>query len=648
MTNLYTVIQGLEVTSDEILQAELLAEKILEARYPDIDLRQGTGLRDLVIRPSATLLALINRALAYYFAQNTLSGVTDNSPTEIVDKILSNWFLERKAGKKSVISARLYFATQKSVTIGTQVFFSPDNTKRFYPLITYSFSASQLTYEPFSGEYYVDIDLVADKEGPEYDLTSGSLLYFANFDAYFLRGEINYLRELATVTETNSQFIKRAETAISTRNLINRPSIEAKLREDFDYIKAITSIGHGDPEMYRDQVKVTTPQTEDPVLIHIGGKTDTYVRVPLETKVSQFSTDGSGLCEIEGPFLEVSRSSFSGSTEEDTLPMTRDRVLTSLTNSGTTATGTYVNHGFLNGETVTISGAIQAAYNGTFVIQSVPTADTFTYTMLADPGAPATGTVTAKVPVSFTVSYPDRITQNVTIAKAGNVVTITAPSHGANPERYVEIRDAEEEGFNGYFKIQSVTANTITVINTDGSLPSAATGFPTITLTNYMADHGHSSRQRIHVNFGAGYANKTVSFSTYGFQGVEGIQTYIEGEDRKVLAGDPLIRGYNVYLLDLSIVGYNSTPPSAALCAEVTTAYLESLEPGAPFIMADLIAKLNASGIGTIRTPIDVSYRYFHRDNIPFKTGTITDFLDPKDRTAIFMLEDLATTNEYL
>lgn len=647
-TDLYTVIQGLEVTPDEVLQAELLAEKILEAKFPDLDLRQGTGLRDLVIRPSATLLAIVNRAVAYYFTQNTIAGVNDSSPTEIVDKILSNWFLERKAGKKSVISARLYFATQKSISVGTQVFFSPDNVKKFYPLTSYSFSSSQLSYEPFSGEYYVDIDLVADKEGAGYDLTSGSLLYFSNFDPYFLRGEINYLRELATVTETNTQFIKRARTAVSTRNLINRPSIEAKVLEDFDYIKAVTSIGHGDPEMYRDLIKVVTPQTTDPVIIHIGGKVDTYLRVPLENQVTQYMTDGNGVCEIEGPFIEISRSTFSGGSEDDTLALTRDRTLSSLTRSGEVATATYTSHGYSVGEMVTISGATPAGYNGTFQIVSVPTPNTFTFTVDSGLATPATGTILAKVPVAFTINYPNRLTQPATITKSGTEVTISAPSHGIIPGRYVRVSGADQSGFNGYFLVDEVTKDTIKVTNLSSGLPDTATGSIEITFTNYMEDVGLSPRQKILVDFGPGYPFKTVSFSTYGFKGMDGIQAYFEDENRKVLAGDPLARGYNVYLLSVSIVGYNSTPPSAALCAEVTDAYVESLEPGAPFIMADLISRLNSAGVGTIRTPIEVNYRYFHRDNVPPKTGVITDFLDPKDRTSIFMLEALATSNEYL
>lgn len=70
--------------------------------------------------------------------------------------------------------------------------------------------------------------------------------------------------------------------------------------------------------------------------------------------------------------------------------------------------------------------------------------------------------------------------------------------------------------------------------------------------------------------------------------------------------------------------------------------------PGEPFIMADLIARLNDAGVVTIKTPVGVNFRYFNRDLSPVQTGTIADVLEPNDRTAIFMLENLTTSNEYL
>lgn len=81
-------------------------------------------------------------------------------------------------------------------------------------------------------------------------------------------------------------------------------------------------------------------------------------------------------------------------------------TLTSLTHVTTTATATKNGHGFSNGQYVTIAGATPAAYNGTFVISNVA-ANTFDYTMASDPGANATGTITARTSVVLAAQSPD-------------------------------------------------------------------------------------------------------------------------------------------------------------------------------------------------------------------------------------------------
>ncbi len=66
---------------------------------------------------------------------------------------------------------------------------------------------------------------------------------------------------------------------------------------------------------------------------------------------------------------------------------------TSITSSGTTATvTTRFAHNLAAGCTVQVSGAEQGAYNGSFVVATVPSPTTFTYTMSDAPGVtPATG-----------------------------------------------------------------------------------------------------------------------------------------------------------------------------------------------------------------------------------------------------------------
>lgn len=72
-------------------------------------------------------------------------------------------------------------------------------------------------------------------------------------------------------------------------------------------------------------------------------------------------------------------------------PTASNRVISSITRAGTTATATTAEpHGLLTGQSVVISGATPSQYNGTFQI-TVTGSNTFTYTMASDPGVDASG-----------------------------------------------------------------------------------------------------------------------------------------------------------------------------------------------------------------------------------------------------------------
>jgi hypothetical protein len=75
-------------------------------------------------------------------------------------------------------------------------------------------------------------------------------------------------------------------------------------------------------------------------------------------------------------------------------PLGTDKSVTSITRSSTTATVTATAHGFTTGDQVNIRGAVQADYNGDFIV-TVTGADNFTYTVSGSPATPATGTIVA-------------------------------------------------------------------------------------------------------------------------------------------------------------------------------------------------------------------------------------------------------------
>jgi hypothetical protein len=87
--------------------------------------------------------------------------------------------------------------------------------------------------------------------------------------------------------------------------------------------------------------------------------------------------------------------SFSGISIAYTANTAVSRTLSSITEAGGTATATSTAHGFAVGDRVLISGASPSAYNGTKTILSVPSANTFTFSVPSGTGS-ASGTITAR------------------------------------------------------------------------------------------------------------------------------------------------------------------------------------------------------------------------------------------------------------
>ena len=123
-----------------------------------------------------------------------------------------------------------------------------------------------------------------------------------------------------------------------------------------------------------------------------------------------------------------------------------------LTGSGTTATCIISAHGYGNGQVVTISGANETEYNGTFTINVVDSS-TFTYTTLSNiTSSPATGTI-------------------ISTAYTGTVATATtSETHGYAAGDKVIISGASPSGFNGEKTIIAVNAGAKTFTYTVSSL----------------------------------------------------------------------------------------------------------------------------------------------------------------------------------
>jgi hypothetical protein len=646
--DLLSVIPGLQVSASEILQAELLLSQVLTASDPTLDIRTGTAIRDLAIRPNATLLAVINKALVYYWSQNSLSNVDNNTPTIFVDKILQNFFMTRFQGSKATINVNLYFAKRVDVSIQTSTFFSTNGTTKFFPVVDTTFSKDQLIFDSYLNKFYISVDLEAESVGEEYNIVTGSLLYFSNFNSYFLNAEINYLVSSSQVAETNLQFVGRTRESLSTRNLVNSPSIKSNLKEAFPTLTEIFTVGMGDVEMIRDLTRVIPQEVGYPIWVHLGGCTDIYIKTPVVSSLSQFTTDSLGKLILTGPVCKVVLSSTAGGPGTDTiLPGNVMRssnsflvslIPTSLT-PGLDNTLVVVcrDHGLKVGERFSVSGADQSLYNVTSKVDSVIDRNSFTYSSVGVITTPATGDVILKVidrqkEVGFSsrqellldFSETKKVIPIGGITVGTNVLHVTCLNHGYHTGDLITLSGIEVPSYNG--------VKTITVTSPDSFDASTTTSTMTVTSVNMGAQKVNGSQ--------------SVSMVVSYFQDIDNIQAYLSDSNNRVAGSDPLARGLNITYLDISVTGYGAVPPNQEVLTKAINSYLNSLSSGQSFIMSDLISFISNAGITSIKSPLGITYTKYWRDLFEPTYGIIADTMNPNDSTNVFLLNSVVTLLE--
>jgi len=344
-TDIFSVMEGLTVERDEILEAETFTQKYLESLFPTYDFRQGTAVRDMVIRPNAVMIALIQKALKYYHDESDVINMTNDTDKDLVDRKMSNFFITRRAGNKSVINARLFFSFPTVEPISTQIpltaYFSTDDDAKFFP--TSNITVLPPVQNPVPGQYYfeydseqslwfVDIEMASEGKDEKYNIEEGDLLYFTIFSPYFMQGEIQYLVTKSLPEETNTEMVERAYDSVSTRNLVNDPSIISRLRDEFNYVNDVFPIGLGSPHLYRDLIRIE--EIEDPAdpwpvdyvpkifEYHRGGHTDVIIASEPRVFNTQLAINAQNEIFVEGPVVDIVRAPYNPlETEVDTIPL---------------------------------------------------------------------------------------------------------------------------------------------------------------------------------------------------------------------------------------------------------------------------------------------------------------------------------------
>ncbi len=252
----------------------------LEEADSTLDTRPGSAYYDMFVKPQETMLQPIMDQLELNRISQSIRQILnledpDAFDEEAVDDLISNLYVTRDGGAVATTTVRVYYTQplDKEFPALTAEFASSDLS--FFNANDFRITSAEMALQTEGSLFYIEMAVRSQAEGDTYNVAAGAITAFVN-DQDAVRVTNPSPATGGLPRETNTQVLVRAQNSIGVRDLETVKGINAILREKFPYIRRIQSIGMADPEMMRDIL----------YNVHVGGKTDVYIRTPSLTTAS--------------------------------------------------------------------------------------------------------------------------------------------------------------------------------------------------------------------------------------------------------------------------------------------------------------------------------------------------------------------------
>lgn len=276
----------LNVNLSDVQESIRFLQAFLETKQPDIDWTPGGPDHEVTIKGQSYPVAFLRKAIETLRAGNSLLSLRDLPPSvdvnDMADAILANLLVSRAPGRFTRGAITCKFSRQTDQRVPRNTRFFKGSALVYYP----DYASDQILrasdLRPVLGAdgrvlyYTASLNVKAARTGAAYDVDPGPFDAVDQFSPFLIGAENPNRLTGGTDTQSTSDLIETAATAISTRTLGNERANGEVLTNTLGVEKTVT-IGHGDPEMVRDLLETSNGK------LHLGGACDLYVRTPLTT-----------------------------------------------------------------------------------------------------------------------------------------------------------------------------------------------------------------------------------------------------------------------------------------------------------------------------------------------------------------------------
>lgn len=254
--------------SETLSETKLRLETFITEQYPDVDLAPGSALSELLIKLATTLQNPIKNDLDALAQTNSVTNALESiedTYSEVVDNIASNYGVYRSSGNKSVGSLKITVTGDDTRYLETGFTFYQPILKLNYRT-TSSYRATLTPSDPNdvqlvrinSSLYYFIVPVEAAEVGTAYKLNDQTSLSIAEgytlFNFVDARAYGNFSNGLNQ--ETDKELITRFKTGLTHKTLLSRDSIFNRVKELYPGLRDISLVTANDAEMTRSKQNV--------------------------------------------------------------------------------------------------------------------------------------------------------------------------------------------------------------------------------------------------------------------------------------------------------------------------------------------------------------------------------------------------------
>tara|TARA_Y100000114_G_scaffold22257_2_gene18015 strand:+ start:7676 stop:14506 length:6831 start_codon:yes stop_codon:yes gene_type:complete len=233
----------------------------LRDEFPELDVDSpGSSIRDVLVSPLVLLMEPIRREVEFLRTQQSLANARALTNEEL-DALLTNVFSQRSLGDFARGIVRVFFSAPYAAGIDPTITFTSRGGQSFIPDDVYVANISD--FGRSGRQYFLDIVVRSTIASSDHNVKAGEVNRVSGLRNVVRVSNLTGFSG-GTPSETNEEFLERAERSLSERSLNTKRGIETNILNNFSDILSVDVVGFGEDEMQRDilQGEVSFDQTE--------------------------------------------------------------------------------------------------------------------------------------------------------------------------------------------------------------------------------------------------------------------------------------------------------------------------------------------------------------------------------------------------